>query len=97
MIVHPLCYIYLSCPSPCLCLYQHGHVTVAVALHLRAAVPALLKARNLFCLNDQNNIACFMIIRGVYHLIFQSFVYLLLIDIEILGDIIERLDDTHLL
>ena len=52
---------------------------------------------NIFCLNDQTNIACFMILRGVYHPIFQSFVYLLLIDIEILGDIIERLDDTHLL
>ena len=52
---------------------------------------------NVFCLNDQTNIACFMILRGVYHPIFQSFVYLLLIDIEILGDIIERLDDTHLL
>ena len=51
----------------------------------------------MFCLNNQTNIACFMILRGVYHPIFQSFVYLLLIDIEILGDIIERLDDTHLL
>ena len=70
---------------------------MAVALHLRAAVPALLQAGNLFCLNDQTNIACFMILRGVYHPIFQSFVYLLLIDIEILSDIIERLNDTHLL
>ena len=55
------------------------------------------QAGNIFCLNDQPNIACFMIIRGVYHPIFQSFVCLLLIDFLILGDMIERLDDTHLL
>ena len=55
------------------------------------------QAGNIFCLNDQTNIACFMIIRGVEHLIFQSFVYIYAVIISILGDMIGRLDVTHLL
>ena len=55
------------------------------------------QAGNIFFPNDQTNIACFMIIRGVYHLIFQSFVYISAVIISILGDMIERLDDTHFL
>ena len=35
-----------------------AHTDVVVALHLQAVVPTLLQAANLFCLNDQNNIAC---------------------------------------
>ena len=54
------------------------------------------QAGNIFCLHDQPNIACFMIIRGVYHPIFQSFVYISAVIISILDDMIERLDDTHL-
>ena len=55
------------------------------------------QAGNIFCLNNQPNIACFMMIRGVYHLIFQSFAYISAVIISILGDMIERLDVTHLL
>ena len=52
------------------------------------------------CLNDQPNIACLMIIRGVLHPIFHSFLFFCIfftVNITILGDMIERLDVTHLL
>ena len=52
---------------------------------------------NILCLNDQTNIACFMFIKHVYHPIFQS----LSPKIENISarniQMIESLDDTHLL
>ena len=59
-------------------------------------------SRDIFlsCLSDQSNIACLMIIRGVLHPIFHSFLFFCIfftVNNTILGDMIERLDVTHLL
>ena len=59
-------------------------------------------SRDIFlsCLSDQPNIACLMIIRGVLHPIFHSFLFFCIfftVNNTILGDMIERLDVTHLL
>ena len=57
-------------------------------------------SRDIFlsCLNDQPNIACLMIIRGVLHPIFHSFLsFCIFFTVNILGDMFERLDVTHFL
>ena len=86
-------------------LYLHG---LRFALEPQACGGSVTRqsrrqfSRDIFlsCLSDQSNIACLMIIRGVLHPIFHSFLFFCIfftVNITILGDMIERLDVTHLL